>query len=158
MWKILTMNFKIISHRGCMTGPDKENENKPKQILNVISKGYDVEVDLWSHGGELFLGHDSPTYPIDISFLKNNMWVHCKNLEAAERMLNTGLNWFWHDLDKMTLTSQGFIWCFPDVYLSGGISVDLEKPHKINKNILGICTDYPIEWESFIRSKNEIFN
>ena len=39
--------MKIISHRGNLTGPDPKQENKPSQILKVLEKGYEVEVDVW---------------------------------------------------------------------------------------------------------------
>lgn len=147
------MSFKIISHRGCLSGPDNKDENAPWQIREALNIGFDVEIDLWYNNNKLSLGHDSPTYDIAEDFLTDKMWIHCKNYEAVEYMRNKNINWFWHDLDKMTLTSQGFIWCFPDVYVAGGITVDLGTPHIINKNILGVCTDYPIEWKKYMELK-----
>ena len=54
--------MRIICHRGNMYGPDINTENNPKQIDFCISKGYDVEIDLWLEGGKYFLGHDSMQY------------------------------------------------------------------------------------------------
>lgn len=118
-----------------------------------MNLGFEVEIDLWYTDNKLSLGHDSPTYTITEDFLTDKMWIHCKNYEAVEYMSGTNLNWFWHDLDKMTLTSQGKIWCFPDVYIDGGITVQLGKPRRINKNILGVCTDYPLEWNKYMELK-----
>ena len=58
----------LISHRGNIDGKNLEQENSPKYIDNAISLGYDVEVDIWLIGRELYLGHDNPDYQIEISF------------------------------------------------------------------------------------------
>ena len=144
--------LKIISHRGLLNGPDESVENNPKYILNTINIGFDIEIDVRVINGVIYLGHDTPDYNVDISFFNKNMWIHCKNLEAVDIMSKTDLNWFWHDVDKLTLTSKGFIWCYPNVYVQNGITVIKQKPEQIQDNVLGICTDYPLEWKKFIRS------
>ena len=78
--------------------------------------------------------------------MNDKMWLHCKNVAAAEELSKTKLRWFWHDNDLMTLTSNGAIWCYTGVYVDGGITVECGHPKQIDKSILGICTDYPIEW------------
>ena len=40
------MSFKVISHSGNVKGPNREKENKPNNILEVIKLGYDVEIDV----------------------------------------------------------------------------------------------------------------
>ena len=37
----------LISHRGNMNGIEKTKENTIEQINLALSKGYDVEVDVW---------------------------------------------------------------------------------------------------------------
>lgn len=134
--------MKIISHRGNLNGPDKLLENNPSHILNVLNK-YDVEIDLWYQNGKLFLGHDEPVYQINDNFFIDRMWIHCKNIAAAEYMHNTPHNWFWHENDKFTLTSHGQPWCYPGVYLKNGITVEFEYNNNLPNHIMGICTDYP---------------
>ena len=141
-----TRRLKIISHRGNLTGPNEKLENNPKYIKNAITSGFDVEVDLWVTD-EMYLGHDDPTYMIKKDFFCDKMWIHCKNLKAVEVMKSTNLNWFWHDKDKMTLTSKGSVWAYPGVYVSGGITVECGRPFKIIENIAGVCTDYPVLWK-----------
>ena len=46
-----------ISHRGNLNGPIKDQENNPKQIIKVIEKGYDCEIDVWYVSGEVVLAH-----------------------------------------------------------------------------------------------------
>ena len=142
----------IISHRANLNGPNKNLENNPKQILEVI-KRYDVEIDLWRINSELFLGHDNAQYKINDSFLnlnKDKLWVHAKNLDCIAYLFNTDLNWFWHENDKFTLTSKNNIWCYPGTYISNGITVVFNDSKKcdIPNYCLGICTDYPTNYRN----------
>lgn len=136
--------MKIISHRGNIAGPDPSTENSPEQILKAIKNGFDVEIDVWfikSKG--YFLGHDKPVYHIDKKFLINKkIWCHAKNFEAIKKLHKDKLHYFWHENDKMTLTSLGIPWCYPGVYTKPGITVmrGIEKPEE---KIYGVCTDYP---------------
>ena len=58
-----------ISHRGNISGKNRDLENTPDYIDRALDLGYDVEVDLWVHDSQLFLGHDSGHSEIDLSFL-----------------------------------------------------------------------------------------
>lgn len=139
-----------IAHRGNTNGPS-ERENEPAYLQDAIAQGFDVEVDVWVTGGEVFLGHDEPTYKVSIEYLKSigsNAWYHCKNLLALEYFLSNmpELNFFWHEEDRFTLTSKGHIWTYPGQPVTEkSIIVDLgasnggrygDIPH-------GVCTDYP---------------
>lgn len=143
--------MKIISHRGNIEGKS-EFENTQKQIYKAIGMGFDVEIDLWVINNNLFLGHDNPETPCGLEFLHYNsdkLWIHAKNTQAVEYLSNRNeLNWFWHDKDKMTLTSKGFIWSNIGEYIEDGITVCpfyVEVPNYI----LGVCTDYP---EKFLKN------
>lgn len=138
--------IKIISHRANLNGIDKSLENNPEQIKKVL-KLFEVEIDLWDINGDLYLGHDEPQYKINNNFFDNKMWIHCKNLSAAQTMSKTSFNWFWHENDKLTQTSKGFLWCYPGVYLENGITVEFGYNQYLPKNIYGICTDYPLKYE-----------
>jgi len=142
----------IISHRANLNGPNKELENNPQQIIEVI-KEYDVEIDLWRINNELFLGHDNPQYKINHNFLnlnKNKLWIHAKNLDCISYLFNTDLNWFWHENDKVTLTSKKNIWCYPGTYIENSITVIFNDSKKcdIPNYCLGNCTDYPTNYMS----------
>jgi len=142
--------MKIISHRGNIDGRDPSNENDPNFIDSAINLGFDVELDLWSINDKLYLGHDYPDKPIEIGWLlnrKNKIWVHSKNIESLSLLYNTDLNFFWHESDKTTMTSKKFFWSLPGVYLKNGITVEASYK-KINSDILGICTDYPILYQN----------
>jgi len=139
----------IIAHRGNINGKEPNKENSPEYIQDAISLGYGVEVDIWELEGELWLGHDRPTYSIETDWLlkrSDDLWIHAKNLEVVEILATTNLNWFWHSKDKMTLTSKTIPWCYGGIYMKNGITVELGIPKEIPEKILGICTDYAKLW------------
>jgi len=137
----------IISHRGNTQGPDTSLENSPDYIKCAKNIGFDVEIDVWCMNNFLYLGHDTPVHSISESFLhQEGLWCHAKNYEALEYMkLNSIKNYFWHETDKYTITSAGYIWCFPGYAQKNGILVHKEK-YSQNMQVLGICTDYPLSW------------
>lgn len=139
-----------ISHRGNVNGPDLEKENTIEQIFIAIGKGFDVEVDVWVIDGLIFFGHDYPKYLIDdfiIKKIKDSAWFHCKNLEALLFFANNPVPYvfFWHQKDDFTLTSNGYIWTYPNKDItSSSIIVDLDLNYKYSNIIpYAICTDYP---------------
>lgn len=142
----------IIAHRGNTKGPNKDNENKIFYIENAIKEGYYVEIDLWYINNKLFLGHDNPTYEINLNFLTRNkkfIFCHCKNIEALYYILNNddNIECFFHDLDECVLTSKKNIWTFPGKTLTNkSICVMPEKYNQYSDKVLlncyGICTDY----------------
>ena len=141
--------MKLIAHRGNTTGPNVELENSPNYIKLALLAGYDVEVDVWAIDHKWFLGHDEPTYKIDPSFLLDNrLWCHAKNLKALYQMKDLCItNYFWHETDKFTLTSSGYIWTYPKQECTSNsiIVVTSKEEHKeikVNNGIFGICSDY----------------
>lgn len=145
--------MKIISHRGNVNGSNIKLENRPDYVENAIILGFDVEVDVWVVGDSVYLGHDNPMYEIDIDFLKNKeIWCHAKNEESLSLMLDCDINCFWHQKDNFTLTSKGFVWCYPGFFHPKGVTVIRESPSictKYSKKIYGICTDFAEEWRKF---------
>lgn len=145
--------MKLISHRGNIRGPVEEKENQPSYIDCALGNGYDVEIDLRIIDGELWLGHDEPQYKITHRWIRerrNNLWIHCKNLEAAKQ------SWiyqsFCHTGDQYSYTSNGKIWLHDlSQKIDSGVIIpllsmnDIEEYRDIieHKNAYGICTDYP---------------
>jgi hypothetical protein len=144
--------MKLISHRGNLNGVDHKYENNPLYIDEALKNDFDVELDLRTFEGNLFLGHDLPTYKIDIDWLLTRseyLWVHCKDIESMVTLKNSEhgylLNYFYHDIDDVTLTSKGFFWTYPSKTLTKhSIAV---KPEIVNytpkelSNCYGICSD-----------------
>lgn len=134
-----------IAHRGNIDGKDWM-ENNPKHILRAINNGFDVEVDIRYIDKKWYLGHDAPQYNVNSLFLKsisNYAWFHCKNLEALNELDPSQYNFFWHQEDDFTLTSNNYIWTYPGKnIISKSIVVDLNMT-KQYENVAGICTDYP---------------
>jgi hypothetical protein len=103
-----------ILHRGLISGPDSALENHEALLKQRLEMGWEVEVDVWSLDGVLWLGHDRPTTRLeDISLLAHpGVWVHLKNLEAASKLPDFA-HCFIHDTDPAVFTSKGFLWCYP---------------------------------------------
>jgi hypothetical protein len=136
-----------ISHRGNLDGRVINSENSPDYISNALSKGYEVEIDVWFVSDSFYLGHDEPLYLINEEFLENeSLWCHAKNEDAFHKMLqNSKIHCFWHQTDDYTLTSKGICWVFPNKKVNEN-SIWVLPEHTIYKNItincLGICSDY----------------
>ena len=144
---------KIISHRGNLIGSDPLNENRPEFVDAAISKGFDVEIDVWQLPNGWFLGHDEPEYKIDFSFIASRadtLWCHAKNFESLNAMLGAGVTCFWHENDRVTLTSNGFMWTYPGHQLTNkSICLIPERFAASSQNLIdcyGICTDFPIKF------------
>jgi hypothetical protein len=140
--------MKLISHRGNINGIIESLENTPSYIDFAISKGYDVEIDIWYKNRILYLGHDNPEYNIDLKWLKNRitkLWVHCKNKEAINFFYKNKyeFNYFWHETDTITLTSQNYIWAYPGKQpIKNSIAVTPEINNDILSECIGICSDF----------------
>src|SRR4029079_3946664 len=138
-------------HRGNINGPSKD-ENRPSYIDLAIKKGYDVEIDLRIDKNQLYLGHDTPDYLIDIYFLlrrQNKLWIHCKDIDSliycSTHLSNA--NYFWHQEDDYTLTSKGYIWVYPGKpipfnLIDKCVCVMPEVNDTFAKYAYAICTDY----------------
>jgi len=143
--------MKFIAHRGNLLGPDIEHENTTNYIQHAINKGYDVEVDVWYIDGKLLLGHNAPMHDTNLSFLQRPaIWAHAKNLPALEYLLNNNVHCFWHENDERTLTSQHYIWTYPDKEIvENSVLVVLTKHlNLIDNNIYAVCGDYVEIWKS----------
>jgi hypothetical protein len=152
--------MKIIAHRGNIDGPDPKNENNPLYIGLAIKHGFDVEVDIWVVNDNIFLGHDSPQYAVNKAYIADiglNAWFHCKNLGALEYLKDNfiSLNYFWHQEDDFTLTSQGYIWTYPGKDINKNSIVVM--PERVNNSIpdkiipYGVCTDFCLQLSKSIK-------
>tara|TARA_R100000306_G_scaffold42211_2_gene40984 strand:- start:7371 stop:7841 length:471 start_codon:yes stop_codon:yes gene_type:complete len=153
--------MKIISHRANSNGPNSIGENTPDQIETMISKGFDVEIDIryYNDNQKLYLGHDEPHSPVDLSWLEkyqDSLWIHCKNIAALYWFScnnDNKFNYFWHQNDDYTLTSKNYIWTYPEKEQTpSSVVVVFGKPNngkfasdwgKEPFDCYGICTDYP---------------
>lgn len=148
--------MKIISHRGNLTGINLIRENSIDYIEEAISEGFDVEIDLRVEDDQCYLGHDDPQYFVTMEWLrryKDVLWIHCKNLEALEKLSSSVVefNYFWHENDCYTMTSKGIGWCLvgQKPYFNSVIVLpeSVDQPEYI-KNSFGICTDTPLFYKN----------
>lgn len=142
----------FIAHRGNLFGPNLVDENKPEYLLEAINKGFHIETDLWMIKNQLYLGHDKPTYKIDIQFLlniKEKLFCHCKNIDALYYIMQNykDIECFYHINDECVLTSKNHIWNFPGSKLTP-LSICVmpeyvnQKIEQIDKECYGVCSDY----------------
>lgn len=144
----------LISHRGNLNGPEPSKENKPSFVTNAIRTGFQVEVDFWFVNNKFYLGHDEPQYDVPFEWFQNihnKLWIHCKNLDAINKLVEIDrggvyLNYFWHEDDKVTLTSKGYIWAYPGVECENAITVMPELPKEKLTNYKGICSDHIMDY------------
>jgi hypothetical protein len=137
--------LRRIAHRGNTNGITAY-ENQLWYAQTAIDKGFDVEIDVWMVRGVLWAGHDSAQYLIREEFLTDNidkLWIHCKNFEALDHFAKLGnsYNYFWHQDDDFTMTSQNFIWTYPGKEV-GDRSVIVDLEGKTRYNCYAICSDY----------------
>jgi hypothetical protein len=139
-----------ISHRGNLEGPVKELENSPKQIESVLKKGFECEIDVWYISGDAILAHElkqDRNYKVSDQFLtQKGLWCHAKNLDALNYLKNLNVNYFWHEEDKVTITSKNWVWCHPsiknDLKINNSIICLPEIHKKKINNFNGYCSDY----------------
>ena len=139
--------MKLIAHRGNMNGPNPERENTVSYIVEAITLGYDVEVDVWyDPERDIFqLGHDKPDEIVTAAFLKSpQIWCHAKDIVTLRMLHARGTHCFIHDIDPATLTSDNHIWIYPGMELvpdSICVLPELGYNGEI-KRCYGICSDY----------------
>ena len=139
----------LISHRGNISGPNPEQENKPEYIAEALKQGYDVEIDVWFKDNKFMLGHDEPQYEFPFELIDQHypkLWIHCKNIDALSKLNEldpngSKVNYFWHENDLGVLTSKSYIWSTN--LINNGILV---MPELFDKQpietTMGICSDY----------------
>lgn len=144
--------FQFIAHRGNTAGKNVALENSPEYILDALSLGFDVEVDVWYHEGALYLGHDGPQHhigltPATLDFLSDRrVWCHAKSIETLHVLLELKtVHCFFHKDDDVTLTSRGYVWTCPGREL-GVRSICVMPELVCNKDTsllrcAGICSD-----------------
>tara|TARA_B100000282_G_C31737411_1_gene494279 strand:+ start:262 stop:723 length:462 start_codon:yes stop_codon:yes gene_type:complete len=147
----------FISHRGNLIGPNKKDENKIDYINEALKQNFNVEIDLWFDKNKFYLGHDEPLYEVSTNFLANkNFWIHAKNLDCFYQLSNYNFNYFWHEQDKVILTSRGFFWNFPGTKLNKKKSIyvlpELSEEFDTSLNYTGICSDYIIKYKNEIEA------
>ena len=144
--------MKLISHRGNLSGPSPENENKIPYVQRAIDRGYDVEIDVRLIDNNLYLGHDSPDYLVDLSWLldrKEHLLVHAKNFQAMSFLIKYDLRIFYHQVEKHTVIGNTKNLWSCDIGEATEKSIiplisleEVEKYKNLVGNFYGVCSDY----------------
>lgn len=148
--------MKYIAHRGNIDGPKPELENTPAYIQHALDAGFYVELDVWEMKGLLWLGHDAPSISVSPDFFRGREWklfCHCKNVGAISLLHRLGCpSYFFHEDDPYTITSNGFVWCYPyrtppselAIVVMPEQWIDLPKfgDYAERYHLAGVCSDY----------------
>ena len=105
---------------------------------------------MWFIDNNFYLGHDKPQYLISDNYLVNKkLWCHAKNFDALLEMLkNPNIHCFWHENDKVTITSHKHIWSYPtEKFEPKTIAVLPELYNSIVEGCDGVCSDYIINYK-----------
>jgi hypothetical protein len=144
----------LIAHRGNFDGPNPNQENKLTYLEQAINNGYEVEVDVRMYKNKIYTGHDEPLDLLNSRWLKrfhNKLWIHCKDVQTLKYFGNSNqYNYFWHENDMFTITSNGFILSHVDNNineLSGKFVKINFNNKKINGNFIGILSDHLIKYK-----------
>jgi hypothetical protein len=144
----------LISHRGNVNGSNPHLENRMDYIDAALMLGYDVEIDVWYHNSNIYLGHDYPQHISDIdwfNFRKEYIWIHCKNIQAIEYFHKTDFNYFWHEADYLTITSKGYLWVHSGKQpIVNGIHVMPSEYDDVSM-CYGICSDTVSKYKHLLR-------
>lgn len=142
--------MKYISHRGNIDSINPDQENSSKYIDQAISKGYDVEMDVRLVNNYLYLGHDSPDYPVSLPWLlerKDYLWVHTKNFAALDYLIDYDLRVFYHQKESHTIINRcNLIWSH-NLSEAGEKSIipllSLKEVQSFNyPHVYGVCSDF----------------
>ena len=151
-----------IAHRGLFKGPNKHKENNLEQIESAIKNGYEVEIDLRFIKDRLYLGHDEIQEVVESKWLnvhKSKLWIHCKNIDAVDFLfeLNLGFNYFFHNIDHLTITSKNYLWVYPKKPYTKNSIIVCNSKEEIDNVLcseikpLGICSDYSFYVDELIK-------
>lgn len=137
--------MKLIAHRGNIRGPSPR-ENTVSHLLEALSMGYDVEVDVRTENGTAYFGHDSPSEPwYDFSDFPGMVWYHAKDLGAVRFLAEGGHHFFWQTDEPVSFTSRGYVWVNVGNGYFGPKTVQV-MPELVNESIntsaYAVCSDY----------------
>lgn len=135
-----------IAHRGNYAGIDAERENTIAYLREALEAGYYIECDVQTVDGEMFFGHDEPQEPVSYEILMNARTIcHAKDISALIQLHYLNAHCFWHQEDTVTITSKGYIWCYPGIHpkYPDAIWLDLAGMSlpEDTSGIFGICSD-----------------
>ncbi len=110
--------------------------------------------------GQLYLGHDHPQYRVELSWLlerKDKLWVHTKDFESLDFLIETGLRIFFHEQERQTIINNtNLIWSH-DLESANSKSIipllDLQSINEygyIAQDVYGVCSDYLHEVETLL--------
>ena len=146
--------MRLISNRGNIDIWNPDLENTQEYIQTAINQGYEVKIDLWTKDNKLYLGTNEPTQPLDFDWFERNngrLWIQCRTIDVMAQFnkldsRGSNLHYFWHELNKISLTSRGYLWCESDKVVPGGIMYQPKEDNDLTE-AYGICSDSILKYK-----------
>jgi hypothetical protein len=140
----------LISLRGNINGIEKNKENKPYTVNQVLKSGMHCWVDVWWKDGEFYLGTFEPTYPVNPSFLKiYAIWANAMDFTTLLKLteLNSAHRFFYKG--EPLITSSGHI--ITDTIIDGYESSTIlmtDESSQYSQSLYGIVSNNILEFAS----------
>lgn len=135
------------------------NMNGPKSarisdISSLLARGVHVKIDVYYTNNTWYIStpNNSQNIAIDTQILMHpHTWCQAKDYVGYLKMVQMGVNCFWQDSDKLSLTQRGFIWARSNFDL---VNIPPDLLDKIicnttsqwitdkQRTCYGICSDY----------------
>lgn len=133
----------------------RHRENTIEAIEQALLYCNKVEVDIRRIGERWYLGHDTPDYLVTEDFLLDNaskLLLHCKNLAALTTLSNyqyDSIEYFWHQEDNYTLTSNNHIIAYPGQPINEMCILMMPETNNYDTDTWdcwAVCTDHPFKY------------
>jgi len=143
-----------VCHRGNLNGRIQEFENNFGILIQRSIQGQRVELDVWYHENNLWLGHDKPEYKVTLEWLLSDKrrLIHAKNGKTFEHLLSEAgkraldLHIFYHTEEDYVLTNKGLVICYPGKpLLQGSLCMMPERASYTQDDLqksFSICSDF----------------
>jgi hypothetical protein len=141
-----------VYHRG-NSARDLSVENNPKKLLELVRRGRHIELDIWTVGNKLFVGHDRPDVEVTYDWLlavEPRALIHCKDgrtfsvLRRYFACRGIAANLFYHTSEDYALSTGGWVITYPGKPVFGEFLSMMPETAGRNPNMEAaaiICSD-----------------
>ena len=111
----------IVHHRGNSLS-NLTVENNPIDLKKLVHAGHYIELDVWTRGEKIFVGHDRPDVEVTYDWLlkvADRAFIHCKDGITFSRLKRwfgargIATNLFYHTHEDYALSTGGWVITYP---------------------------------------------
>ena len=146
--------MNIISFRGLTDGPDIEKENTEQAINHASENYFLVMVDVRFHNNEVYVGHDTPLYPLNGMIHDPNLIFICHDRQSLHFCAQRDAHHIYKSSDDYIYSNKG--WVFANQYMQSAgrecISMFADEGFLTagemeNQRFSGIVTMNPVQFK-----------